>query len=110
MIGAMVLGAMPFVPFAGFGNVMIAESPRGVVVGLRWREPGRTDVMELYQVLRLRNGQVFEMQDFDEAKAVAESRRQDALTDAYTRFGKAIDHMDRNIPSAWRLQGSPLTL
>jgi len=50
------------------------------------------------------------MQDFDEAKAVAESRRQDALTDAYTRFGKAIDHMDRNIPSAWRLQGSPLTL
>src|SRR5438094_10617808 len=35
------------------------------------------------------------MQDFNEAKAVAEYRRQEALTDTYTRFGKAIDHMDR---------------
>ena len=35
------------------------------------------------------------MQGFNQAKAVAERRRQEALTDAYTRFGKAIDDMDR---------------
>jgi hypothetical protein len=34
------------------------------------------------------------MHDLEQAKAVAD-RRQEALTDAYTRFGKAIDNMDR---------------
>jgi hypothetical protein len=34
-------------------------------------------------------------QDFNEANAIAEYRRQEALTDAYTWFGKTIDDIDR---------------
>src|SRR5207253_10123912 len=33
--------------------------------------------------------------DFDAAKAAAQNTHQNALTDAYTAFGKAIDEIDR---------------
>lgn len=35
------------------------------MVELRWQPPDRADEMELYQVLRLRDGKVVDMQDFD---------------------------------------------
>lgn len=44
---------------------VLAEGPGGVVVGLRWQEAGRPKAIELFQVLRLRDGKVVDMEDFD---------------------------------------------
>jgi hypothetical protein len=44
---------------------VIAEAPGGVVVQLRWREPERAKPTELFQVLRLRDGKVADMEDFE---------------------------------------------
>lgn len=44
---------------------MLAETADSVVVGLQWREPDRPAVTELFQVLRLRDGKVVDMEDFE---------------------------------------------
>ncbi len=44
---------------------VIAETPAGVVVHLRRREPERAKPIDLFQVLRLRDGKVADMQDFE---------------------------------------------
>ena len=48
---------------------VIAETAGGVVVELRWREPERSTDVELYQVLRLRDGKIVDMQDFERRQA-----------------------------------------
>ncbi|MFN2609131.1 MAG: hypothetical protein ABR511_14775 [Acidimicrobiales bacterium] len=42
---------------------MIADTPGGVAVALQWREPGADGCRELFQVLRLRDGRVVDIQD-----------------------------------------------
>ena len=44
---------------------VIAEVPGAVVVQLHWREPDRPDGSELFQVFRLRDGSVVDMQDYE---------------------------------------------
>ena len=44
---------------------VLAETADSVVVGLQWREPDRPAVTELFQVLRLRDGKVVDMEDFE---------------------------------------------
>ncbi len=47
---------------------VIAEAPGGVVVQLRWHEPERAKSIELFQVLRLRDGKAADMQDFERCR------------------------------------------
>jgi len=42
---------------------VIAATGTGVVVGLMWREQDEPAARELFQVLRLRQGMVFDMED-----------------------------------------------
>ncbi len=42
---------------------MVAQTDAGLVVGLQWRRPHRPDTAELFQVLRLRDGKIVDMQD-----------------------------------------------
>ncbi len=48
---------------------VIAETADGVVVELRWRERERATDVELYQVLRLQDGKIVDMQDFERRRA-----------------------------------------
>ena len=42
---------------------VIAATSAGVVVGLQWRRWDRPGACELFQVLRLRDGRIVDMQD-----------------------------------------------
>ncbi len=42
---------------------VVAQTDAGLVVGLQWRRPERRDAAELFQVLRLRDGKIVDMQD-----------------------------------------------
>lgn len=48
---------------------MIAATDEGVVVSLRWREPASTGPHELFQVMRMREGRVVDIQDHAHRKA-----------------------------------------
>ncbi len=48
---------------------VIADALDGVVVALRWREPDVPNAFELFQVLRLRDGKIVDMQDFERRQA-----------------------------------------
>ena len=48
---------------------VVAETPGSIVVALRWRELDHPDASELFQVLRLRDGKVFDMQDYPDRHA-----------------------------------------
>ena len=50
---------------------VLAATAAGVVVGVRWRAPDRDDPFEMFEVLRMRNGRIFDIQDHH--------RRQSAL-------------------------------
>lgn len=45
------------------GAEVIASTSAGVAVGLQWREASTPAMCELFQVLRLRDGLVVDMQD-----------------------------------------------
>lgn len=50
---------------------LIAATTAGAVVRLDWRQAGRPEVSELFQVLRFRDGKIFEMEDHrDRGKAL----------------------------------------
>lgn len=57
---------------------VLAESGDAVAVGLRWREAGRDKPREWFQVLRIAQGRVVDMQDFERRgpalRAVAAAR------------------------------------
>jgi hypothetical protein len=42
---------------------VVAQTDAGLVVGLQWRRRDRRDTSELFQVLRLRDGKIVDMQD-----------------------------------------------
>ncbi|MFN2506609.1 MAG: hypothetical protein ABR540_20760 [Acidimicrobiales bacterium] len=42
---------------------VVAQTDAGLVVGLQWRRRDRRDAAELFQVLRLRDGKIVDMQD-----------------------------------------------
>ena len=46
---------------------------QGVVVGPRWRDTGRTKPMEFYQVLKLRDGRIVDMQDVEDRREALEA-------------------------------------
>jgi hypothetical protein len=48
---------------------VLAATDAGVVVGLQWRSPDRDAPIQLYQVLRLRDGRIFDIQDHDRRRA-----------------------------------------
>ncbi|MDQ2827364.1 MAG: hypothetical protein M3Y04_10475 [Actinomycetota bacterium] len=48
---------------------MIAATDEGVVVCLRWLEPASTAPHELFQVMRMREGRVVDIQDHAHRKA-----------------------------------------
>jgi len=50
---------------------VIASTAHDVVVRLRWRSSGSSSDVELFQVLRLREGKIVDMQDHeDRSKAL----------------------------------------
>jgi hypothetical protein len=57
---------------------VVADSETGVVVALRWRTKDSDAEHELYQALKLRDGLVFDMQDYrrerDARRAVGAQR------------------------------------
>ncbi len=53
----------------------MAAEERGVVVELRWRETSSEDEFRLYQMLRMRDGQVVDMQDFRQEKSARRALR-----------------------------------
>jgi hypothetical protein len=42
---------------------LVAQTDAGLVVGLQWRRPDGRDTAELFQVLRVRDGKIVDMQD-----------------------------------------------
>lgn len=44
---------------------VVADAAGTVVVELRWREDGRAENFEMFEVLRFRDGKVVDMEDFD---------------------------------------------
>jgi hypothetical protein len=44
---------------------VLAVTDAGVVVGLRWRAPDRDEAIEMFQVLRLRDGRIVDIEDHD---------------------------------------------
>ena len=50
---------------------VLAATAAGVVVSVSWRAPDRDDPIEMFEVLRMRNGRIFDIQDHQ--------RRQSAL-------------------------------
>ena len=44
---------------------MIASTGRAVLVGLRWRDSVSSTDVELYQLLRLQEGKIVDMQDHE---------------------------------------------
>lgn len=63
---------------AGTSADVLATTDVAVVVGIRWRAPDRKDPVEMFQVLRLRDGRIFDIQDHDRRrsalKAIAPTR------------------------------------
>ncbi len=55
-------------------QVLIATE-EGVVVILRWREPTSSKVHELFQVLRMRDGRVVDIQDHAHRKTALKAVR-----------------------------------
>ena len=50
---------------------MIAATNAGVVVGLQWRDSDGRETTELFQVVRLREGKIVDMEDYrDRHKAL----------------------------------------
>ncbi len=55
----------------GVGDVhakVIAANVTGVVVRLGWTDAARGTPVEMFQVLRMRDGQVVDMQDYDQRR------------------------------------------
>ena len=51
---------------------MIAATNAGVVVGLQWRDSDGRETTELFQVVRLREGKIVDMDDYrDRHKALS---------------------------------------
>ncbi|MDQ6727423.1 MAG: hypothetical protein M3066_14830 [Actinomycetota bacterium] len=68
---------------AGIGDAQIldphaqvlAATEEGVVVKLRWREPSSLKVHELFQVLRMREGRIVDIQDHAHRKTALKAVR-----------------------------------
>jgi len=54
---------------------VVASSEVGVVVALRWRVNGSGEVHRQYQALKLRDGLVYDMQDYREERAARRAVR-----------------------------------
>lgn len=48
---------------------VIAATPNGVVVRLGWTDAARRTPVEMFQVLRMRDGRVVDMQDYEQRRA-----------------------------------------
>jgi len=48
---------------------VIAAGSLGVVVRLGWTDAARSAPVEMFQVLRMRDGKVVDMQDYDQRRA-----------------------------------------
>jgi hypothetical protein len=56
----------------GVGDVhaeVIAANPAGLVVRLGWTDARRRTPVEMFQVLRMRDGRVVDMQDYNQRRA-----------------------------------------
>ena len=56
-------------PASGVSAKVVAEVAGVVAVELRWREPDRAKLIELFQVVRLSEGRVVDIQDFERRAA-----------------------------------------
>jgi hypothetical protein len=54
---------------------VVASNDVGVVVALRWQVGGTHEMHRLYQVLKLRDGLVYDMQDYREERVARRALR-----------------------------------
>ncbi|HVE46754.1 MAG TPA: hypothetical protein VNA57_08420 [Acidimicrobiales bacterium] len=47
---------------------MIMKTGAGVLVAMRWQEPASSGSSEIFQVLRLRDGSIVDIQDHEDRK------------------------------------------